>query len=1038
MPFALCAAGALLWPDYLAYDLTFALARLLCAAWVFLQWWFRCGLPHWCVLRRRRSAECPCYPVAACTISGLSKQPPCYWNVSTLAGSGAAGNANGQGTAATFGGPSGVSVDPATLSIYVSEFSSDRVRKVSPAGLVSAFAGSGTRTWADGLGAAASFNEPQGVPVGALGKVYVGDCSNQRVRMILPSGLVTTFAGSGTGGGNNGIGTVAQLNNPTDIALDSSGTHGYIVEQAGGRIRRIVLSTAVVTTLAGSGTAGFADNVNGLAAQFNQPTSAVWHPSGVLYVTDGYGGCLGCGNHRIRVINISSSAVLTLAGNGAAGGLNGVGTTATLNQPRGITLDATFSVLYIAEQAGNRIRSISLSTALVQTVAGSGTAGFSNGFGIAALFNQPIFLASSPSGILYTADRGNNRIRQLTCVPCPASYYCFSGAPVLCPPGSYCPLSSINATLCPAGTFSNITGASSSSTCTPCSPGYYSATPGAVLSTACSPCAAGTYSTTPGASSTAACAPCSAGAYSVQGSTACAFTSTTCPIGTFANGPAACEPCSPATACTVAGLAAQPPCYWNVSTLAGSGAAGWADGQGTAAVFNQPHGVSVDPVTLSVYVGEYSGHRVRKISPTGLVSTFAGSGSGTWTDGLGTAASFLRPHGTPVDSLGHIYVGDYANHRVRKIHPSGLVSTLVGSGIAGAGNGIGTAAQLHNPTDVAFDSNGTEGYIVEQDGNRIRSIVFSTAAVLTLAGSGTAGFADNANGLLAQFSKPTSAAWHPSGRLYVGDGDGGNNRIRIISISTSAVSTLAGNGAAGGLDGVGTTATFNKPRGVSLDATFSVLYVAEDSGHRIRSISLSSALVSTLAGSGTPSYGDGFGIAARFNRPILLASSPSGVLYTAEGAGSRIRQLTCIPCPASFYCFSGAPVLCPAGSYCPLSSINPTLCPTGSFSNAGATNCTLCPAGSFTTSTGSVSCQPCPGGHYCPAGTSSWARLNCGRGNYCPDGSGAPQPCPFQVPPTGGWGALEVQGPAFNVETARCLNHCFWNFTSGDGALSKC
>ena len=77
-----------------------------------------------------------------------------------------------------------------------------------------------------------------------------------------------------------------------------------------------------------------------------------------------------------------------------------------------------------------------------------------------------------------------------------------------------------------------------------------------------------------------------------------------------------------------------------------------------------------------------------------------------------------------------------------------------------------------------------------------------------------------------------------------------------------------------------------------------------------------------------------------------------------------------------------------------------------------------------------------PGGHYCPAGTSSWARLNCGRGNYCPDGSGAPTPCPLQVPPTGGWGAMQDQGPAFLEETARCLNQCFWNFTPGDGLIA--
>jgi hypothetical protein len=104
---------------------------------------------------------------------------------------------------------------------------------------------------------------------------------------------------------------------------------------------------------------------------------------------------------------------------------------------------------------------------------------------------------------------------------------------------------------------------------------------------------------------------------------------------------------------------------------------------------------------------------------------------------------------------------------------------------------------------------------------------------------------------------------------------------------------------------------------------------------------------------------------------------------------------------------------------------------TGTAAGAGASTCTACLAGRFAPA-GAASCS------LCPAGSSSWGP-NCGRGNFCPDGSSAPTPCPLLVPPVGGWGASkQVQGPAFLVETARCLNHCFWNSTSGDGALSKC
>ena len=151
-------------------------------------------------------------------------------------------------------------------------------------------------------------------------------------------------------------------------------------------------------------------------------------------------------------------------------------------------------------------------------------------------------------------------------------------------------------------------------------------------------------------------------------------------------------------------------------------------------------------------------------------------------------------------------------------------------------------------------------------------------------------------------------------------------------------------------------------------------------------------------------------------------------------------------CSAGYYCTAGSctatSLACPAGTFS--DSIGATqvstciLCPVGTHSAAGASTCTLCPAGKFASQPGSSLCHQCPGGHYCPAGTSSWASFNCGRGNYCPDGSGAPTPCPFQVPPTGGWGALQAQGPAYLVETAHCISHCFWNVTSGDGMLSKC
>jgi len=167
---------------------------------------------------------------------------------------------------------------------------------------------------------------------------------------------------------------------------------------------------------------------------------------------------------------------------------------------------------------------------------------------------------------------------------------------------------------------------------------------------------------------------------------------------------------------------------------------------------------------------------------------------------------------------------------------------------------------------------------------------------------------------------------------------------------------------------------------------------------------------------------------AEISMLYAVNSSNTCVCNCAAGSAGASGLAPCTPCAPGYFASGNGSLSC-------------LICPGGAFSAAGATMCTLCAAGSYSTQIGAVSnftCQQCPGGHYCPAGTSSLAHLNCGRGNYCPDGSGAPTPCPYQVPPTGGWGALQVQGPAFLVETARCLNHCFWNFTSGDGMLSRC
>jgi hypothetical protein len=498
-----------------------------------------------------------------------------------------------------------------------------------------------------------------------------------------------------------------------------------------------------------------------------------------------------------------------------------------------------------------------------------------------------------------------------------------------------------------------------------------------------------------------------------------------CPVGAYcAGGSALNVSCYPVTACTVIGLSAQPPCYWNVSTLAGNSSARFAEGFHSC--FNQPYGVGVAS-DGSIVIGDAINNLVRSLSTSGFSSTVAGTGLPAHTNGIGTAAAFSYVSGVAIDGSGNVYLGDRNNNAIRKITAGGMVSTLGGSS-AGFAEGVGASARFSWPIGVAATANGTV-FVADFYNHRIRAIS-PVGQVSTLAGNGS-GMLVNGVGTSACFSRPYGVAVDTFSTVYVADSS--NHCIRMVA-SGGATATLAGTGTAGFLNGAGSAATFSSPVGIAVDRGLTV-YVVERA-YTVRSIS--GGWVKTIAGmSGSSGRVDGFGASSRF---AFFASSITvdalGNLVASDA--TTIRQLSCVPCPASYYCISGAPALCPAGSYCPLNSVNPILCPKGTFSSAGTPNCALCPAGTFSAATGSTSCPQCIGGHFCPAGTSSWARFNCGRGSYCPGGSGAPTPCPYQVPPPGGWAHLQVQGPAFLVETAHCLNHCFWNFTSGDGVLSKC
>ena len=268
-----------------------------------------------------------------------------------------------------------------------------------------------------------------------------------------------------------------------------------------------------------------------------------------------------------------------------------------------------------------------------------------------------------------------------------------------------------------------------------------------------------------------------------------------------------------------------------MSTLAGSAVAGAVDGTGIAASFNTPYGITTDGTNL--YVADYGNKKIRQIViATGVVTTFAGSGVAGAVDGTGIAASFNMPTGIIRDGV-NLYVTDLGNHKIRKIViATGVVTTLAGSGVAGAVDGTGIAASFNTPYGITTD--GTNLYVADYGNKKIRQIVIATGVVTTLAGSGLTGAVDG-TGIAASFNRPYNLITDGT-NLYVADTF--NNKIRQIVIATGVVSSLTGaaNTAvlAGAVDGAALTATFNLPMGITMVGQS--LFVANYGGGTIRQI----------------------------------------------------------------------------------------------------------------------------------------------------------------------------------------------------------
>lgn len=637
----------------------------------------------------------------------------------------------------------------------------------------------------DGTGTNARFLNPTGVAVDAAGTIYLADGGDHTVRKITASGVVTTLAGgSGQGGSADGTGTAARFVYPYAIAVDAAG-NVYVTDIGNHNIRKITAG-GVTTTLAGTtGVAGSVDGT-GTTAQFNLPQGITVDASGNVYVSD-------TNNSTIRKIS-TTGAVTTFAGvAGQTGGADGVGAAARFNYPFGLSIDTSGNI-YAADFGSSTIRKIT-AAGTVTTLAGSaGLSGSADGTGNAARLDHPSALSVDGAGTVYVIDTSNQTVRRITA----------------------------------AGSVSTLAGT------------------------------AGLGGRTDGTGATARFFYPAGIAVTASGTAYVADTGN-----------------HSLRVVSAAGI---------VTTLAGAtGLTGIADGLGGDARFAYPNGVALDSAG-NLYIADHNNHTIRKMTPAGLVSTLAGAAaiSGN-TDGLGAAARFNGPTGVAVDGSGNVFVADAGNTSIRKITPSGTVTTFAGiSGVGGSADGTGTAARFNAPQGIAIDSVGNL-YVADTNNSTIRKITTGGTVTTIVGVAGQTGSLDGPGGT-ARLNGPYAVAVDSAGTVYVADFF--NSTIRKVTVS-GMVSTLAGLAGKTGLaDGLGAVARFNQPYGVAVDAGGNV-FVADTYNRAVRRISPGGD-VTTVNGPG-----------ARFYYPQGIALDAAGSLYIADGDNQGISKGLFVASPPS-------------------------------------------------------------------------------------------------------------------------------------------
>jgi hypothetical protein len=598
--------------------------------------------------------------------------------ISTVAGeTGVSGTADGTGFAARFKSPYGIAVD-SVGNLFVADTGNHTVRKISPLGVVTTFAGAaGVSGSTDGDGPVARFNTPYGVMIDGSDNIYVADTGNDTIRKITPAGQVTTFAGkAGVSGAVDKTGTAATFTHPRSLAMDSQGNI-YVADTDNELIRKIS-PDAAVTTLAGKAhNSGSSDGTND-TARFNTPYGVTVDSEDNIFVADTV-------NDTIREITPLGVVTTPEGSAGGAGSVDGVGGVARFSSPTGI-LAINGTDLIVADFSNSSIRKI-LAGAVVTTVAGvAGGPGSKDGSAQKALFNFPAGVAVDTGGNVYVADEQSDAIRKITPL---GDVSTFAGA------------------LGVAGTNDDVGTAAKFSR-----PLGVAFDPAGNLVVADAGNNTIRRITAGGMVSTLAGSPGVSGTNDGVGSNAQFNSPFSVAVDAQTNIYVADTFNHAIRKITPGGL---------VTTLAGTiGTQGTNNGTGVAAQFAFPEGIAVDP-DGNIFVADDADSTVRKITPDGVVTTFVGGVNKTgFTDGVGTDARFNFPFGLAIDANRNLYVADTANQIIRKVTPGGSVTTLGGlAGIFGNVDGNGNDARLHSPQGIGVGSDGAL-YVSDKDNQVIR------------------------------------------------------------------------------------------------------------------------------------------------------------------------------------------------------------------------------------------------------------------------------------------------------------------------------